>query len=162
MSDIINAGNATYNEMHVFAGRSFDADSRFSLVLELDENRIAKSDKKKLIQLMSKCHQEFLANKPELLKNFQFVYMKRSSEQTDSNSKWQIYIRDDLKYAQRIKLHSISSQKQLAEMNLKPEDSEPHSYVYTFPSETQTPDVESVSEWVKTVEASQAKESFKS
>lgn len=56
MSDILTKATETYNEMNVFAGRSFDIDAQYSFVLEIDENRVDKTDRKKLIKLMSECH----------------------------------------------------------------------------------------------------------
>lgn len=59
MSDILTKATETYNTMNVFAGRSFDVDARYSFVLELDENRVDKTDRKKLLNLMSECHLHF-------------------------------------------------------------------------------------------------------
>ena len=42
LAEIISKATAKYNEVNVFAGRSFDLDCRYSVVLEVDENRIGK------------------------------------------------------------------------------------------------------------------------
>ncbi|EAR83568.3 thioredoxin (macronuclear) [Tetrahymena thermophila SB210] len=158
MVSIIEKANKTYNEMNVFTGRSFDLDARYSLVLELDENRLQKQDRKKLIQLFSDFHKVLREKEPELYKNVQFVYVKRANE----DKKWNIYIRDDYRYGQKIKQHSVKTREELESLDLKDVNDKPHSFIFDFPAKTTTPDVVNLTEWVRTVQNGTAQESFKS
>jgi hypothetical protein len=67
MPEILTKAASTFNQMSVFAGRSFDVDAKYSFVLEIDENRLDKNDRRKLIKLMSDCHKHFEEKEPELL-----------------------------------------------------------------------------------------------
>lgn len=158
LAEIILKASTKYNEVNVFASRSFDLDARYSVVLEVDENRISKKDKKKLIELMGEWKQHLSLNETDLLKKVQFLFVKKSHEVRS----WSIYVRDDVKYATSIKLHSISTKEQLDALKLTPEDDLPHSFQFSFPVKTTTPDTKSLTEWLKNVQANTAKESFKS
>jgi len=73
---------------------------------------------------MGKWKQHLRSNEKDLLNKVQFLFVKKAHE----TRSWSIYVRDDVKYATSIKLHSISTKEELDSLKLTPEDDLPHSY----------------------------------
>ena len=94
----------TYNENNIFAAKSFDPTfSKQTIAIEINENKVTKLEHNKLIETMGNFHQQLLAKFPEKTRNeITFVKLNRN---LDENTKFKIYVRDDVKAVNNIRAH---------------------------------------------------------
>jgi len=157
LDEILVALTLAHKKNYVFTSQSFDVvPTKYSLVLEVDHNRIEKSELNRCIQAFSDLHTELLEKDPSLLEEVSLVRLHRKR----AKGVYSVYIRDDemtmkeLAEAQRTTKNPETIEK-------VGDTVESHSYLYEFPEDLDL-NKENLHQFIKDVKAGKVKEFFKS
>ncbi|CAD8168376.1 unnamed protein product [Paramecium octaurelia] len=132
MEDLTSA----YNDVNVFSNRSFGKSfTKYSIVLELDLNKIPKHEETRLVKAFGELKKHLKETNPELLQKTEFVYLNKTPK--DNHLGYQVYIRDDQKYGDRLRQHQETDINVMQKLSVFNEFGQAHSYIYRLDEQIQ-------------------------
>ena len=156
LDDITTSLALTHKKSFIFTSQSFDQiPSRYSLVLEVDQNKISKVEYNRLVDLFSQVHDSFIKKEITLGNQVTLVKLNRTMKKSKG---YRIFIRDEESI---IKEFSAAERTTILD-TINPEtEYKPHSYIYKF-GKNRVLDKDSLIEFVKETKEDKVKEWFKS
>ena len=113
LNSILIELGTNYYKQNLFARRNFEpASTKFSVILEIDYNKVQKQQLKQLLKLIKEYREKF----QDQAKNITFITAKRPRK--GNNEPWEIYFRDDIKIMNSIQIHSLTSKQEIEQLNL--------------------------------------------
>ena len=161
LGDIMEEISKCYGRTNIFSARGFEQalPPKFSLVIEMDMNKMDKTTYNRAIGLMGDLRKELSEKKPELYEKIAFVKNMKSLEKQSLS----IFIRDDQSLFESIMekdLKSLEELKALYKDKVIPDVNKPNSFTYRFPNEERLTK-ENLIKFIENIEKGQIPQYFK-